>query len=375
MRPKSLILLALALGCGLVASIGISQVLDGNNRPTAVETAPIYVALRNINVGDPMTESMVALEEWPKDKVPVGSLVKWEELEGRRPRTNIYQGEPILDGKLLAKGQTNDPIQGVPAGMRLKTISVDARRSAAGLLSPGDRVDVQIYVNRSEAYGITAPVTRIFLQNIRVYAVDQTIEKSSDGEDARSVAKTVSLIVTPAQANKITLAENMGEVSLIPRHPDDESVVDDSEQTADDLLNPSQANSRKKEQLASAGNHEDEESGPLAGLRSLMEQAMAASAEAAGAPAPAAPPFEMTIIYPTEVAHIQFEGGRPVNPENPMQTMTATAAANPLLPSQPVPAPAPAPAPAAAPAADSDDAAPATDGETPGDFPIDFQVK
>jgi pilus assembly protein CpaB len=363
MRPKSLILLALALGCGLVASIGISQVLDTSNRPTAVETAPIYVALKNINVGDPLTEEMVALEEWPKDKVPVGSVTTWEGLEGRRPRTNIYQGEPILDGKLLAKGQTNDPIQGVPKGMRLKTVSVDARTSAAGLLSPGDRVDVQVYVQRNEAYGINAPTTRVFLQNIRVYAVDQTIEKSADGEDARSVAKTVSLIVTLPQANKITLAENMGTVSLIPRHPDDESVVDDSEQTADDLLNPSTHNSRRREQTADAG----EENGALSGLRSLMEQAMAASAEAEEAAAAQEPPFVMTMIFPTEIATIQFEGGRPINPEDATQN-TAAAAPTTL---------APAPAPTTPPAATDDDAqpAPADDSSTPDGFPIDFQVK
>jgi pilus assembly protein CpaB len=104
MRPKSLVLLALALGCGLVASIGISQVLDGSNKPAAVETAPIYVALKNINVGDPLDEKMVSLEEWPKDKVPVGAITKWEDLVERRPRSNIYQGEPLLDSKLLAKG-------------------------------------------------------------------------------------------------------------------------------------------------------------------------------------------------------------------------------------------------------------------------------
>jgi pilus assembly protein CpaB len=374
MRPKSLILLALALGCGLVASIGISQVLDSSNRPVAVETAPIYVALRNVNVGDPMTESMVALEEWPKGKVPVGSLTKWEDLEGRRPRTNIYQGEPILDGKLLAKGQTNDPIQGVPSGMRLKTVSVDARTSAAGLLSPGDRVDIQLYVNRNEAYGITAPVTRIFLQNVRVYAIDQTIEKSSDGEDARSVAKTVSLIVTPAQANKITLAENMGTISLIPRHPDDEGVVDDSEQTADDLLNPSTANSRRKEQMA--GQKGEEESGPMAGLRSLMEQAMAATAAAsAEAPLAQAPPFEMTIIFPTEVSRIQFEGGRPVNPENASHAVTLLSP-NPLLPvaaAAPVPA---APAGSDAPPPSADGPPSGSDKPAAGDgFPIDFQTK
>jgi pilus assembly protein CpaB len=372
MRPKSLILLALALGCGLVASIGISQVLDSSNRPVAVETAPIYVALRNVNVGDPMTESMVALEEWPKGKVPVGALTKWDELEGRRPRTNIYQGEPILDGKLLAKGQTNDPIQGVPSGMRLKTVSVDARTSAAGLLSPGDRVDIQLYVNRNEAYGITQPVTRIFLQNVRVYAIDQTIEKSSDGEDARSVAKTVSLIVTPAQANKITLAENMGTISLIPRHPDDESLVDDSEQTSDDLLNPSTANSRRKEQMAS---QKGEDEGPMAGLRSLMEQAMEATAAATAQASVQEPPFEMTIIFPTEVSRIQFEGGRPLNPDDANQAATM-ASPNALLP---VPASAPAPdtpggSDAPPPSADGP---PAGSGKPASDdgFPIDFQTK
>ncbi len=366
MRPKSLILLALALGCGLVASIGISQVLDRSGRPSAVETTPIYVALQNVNVGDPLTETMVALEEWPKDKVPVGAVTTWEALESRRPRTNIYQGEPILDGKLLAKGQTNDPIQGVPKNMRLKTIAVDARKSAAGLLSPGDRVDLQIYVNRNETYGITVPVTRIFLQNIRVYAVDATFEKNADGEDARSVAKTVSLIVTPAQANKITLAENMGDISLIPRHPDDDTVVDDSEATGDDLLDPSSANSRKKEQMAEADSGEGE-SGAMSGLRSLMEQAMAATAAANVQPtAPVAPPFEMTIIYPTEVATIHFEGGRPVNPEDASQ-VTASAT-NPLLP-------APAPAAEPAPADEAPAAEPAADADAPAGFPIDFQVK
>jgi pilus assembly protein CpaB len=368
MRPKSLILLALALGCGLVASIGISQVLDSSNRPTAVETTPIYVALANINVGDPLTEEMVALEEWPKDKVPVGAVVTWEELEDRRPRTNIYKGEPILDGKLLVKGQTNDPIQGVPQGMRLKTILVDARKSAAGLLSPGDRVDVQIYISRNDAYGINEPTTKIFLQNVRVFAVDSTIEKSSDGEDARAVAKTVSLIVTPAQANKITLAENVGEVSLIPRHPDDETVVDDSEQSFLDLTDPSTANSRRKEQIAKTAKQDEE--GPLSGLRSIIEQAMTTSA-AAAAPVETAPPFEMMIIYPTEVARIQFEGGRPTNPEDALQG--ATAATNPLLP-----ATLPAAPPAAEPAADDAPAAaeaPAVDSELPEGFPIDFNVK
>ena len=70
MRPKSLILLALALGCGLVASIGISQVMEHNSKPGAkLETVPIYIAVHNINLGDTIDEKMVSYQEWPKDKV------------------------------------------------------------------------------------------------------------------------------------------------------------------------------------------------------------------------------------------------------------------------------------------------------------------
>jgi pilus assembly protein CpaB len=368
MRPKSLVLLGLALGCGLVASIGISQVLDGN-KTAAVETAPIYVALENINVGDPVTDATVSLEEWPKDKVPVGAIAKWEDIEDRRPRSNIYKGEPILDSKLLAKGQTNDPIKGVPAGMRLKTISVDARKSAAGLLSPGDRVDVQIYVQRNEREGINNPFTKIFLQNIRVYAVDQTIEKSADDSDARNVAKTVSLIVTPAQANRITLAENMGEVSLIPRNPDDETVIDDSEQAADDLLGRSTANNRQRERQAQS----DEDESALGGFRSLVAQAVAGAAAAQAATGePSAPPFQMTIVYPTEVSRIQFSGSG-----EPLETKTKSVAPGTPPPAFVAPTASATPAPEAQPAAvdEAEGLKEAAQDALPADFPIDLRLK
>jgi pilus assembly protein CpaB len=353
MRPKSLVLLALALGCGLVASIGISQVLDGSNRPAAVETAPIYVALKNINVGDPLDDKMVALEEWPKDKVPIGAITKWEDIEDRRPRSNIYQGEPILDNKLLARGQTNDPMQGVPAGMRLKTINVDAKKSAAGLLSPGDRVDVQIFVKANESQGFPNSFTKIFLQNIRVYAVDQTIDKAAEGEDSRAVAKTISLIVTPAQASRITLAENLGEISLVPRHPDDDKIVDDSEQDANELFGRSTGSTREQEQGSTAGS-------ALAGFKSIMADALASAAQNA-ANVPAAPPkpsFEMTIISPNDVSQIQFDAdGDPIDPK----AAPASAAAPAAFVAQPATTtPAPAPADGAA---------------TPPGFPIDLRLK
>lgn len=306
MRPKSLILLVLALGCGLVASIGISQVLDTQDRQqAAIETVPIYVAMHNINLGDPVDEGMVSLQEWPKDKVPVGAITNWEAIEGRRPKTIIFQGEPLNDAKFLARGETHDPIAGIPPGMRLKTVSVDARKSAAGLLSPGDRVDVQLFVQRNERAGIMRPFTKIILQNIRVYAVDQAVQRTSEGIEERSIAKTLSLVVTPQQASRMTTAENMGELSLIPRNPDDDVIVDDSEQSLDDLFAKSDSSSRAKEREAFDQDGEDTVDSEI---RKDFEQHAMEAAE---------PPFQMRIIYPNEVDRVDFDAstGEPLDLE------------------------------------------------------------
>lgn len=348
MRPKSLVLLALALGCGLIASIGISQVLDSNNKKqTSLETVPIYVALRNINLGDPVDDGMVSLQEWPKDKVPIGAVTKWEEIEGRRPKTIIFQGEPLNDAKFLAKGESHDPISGIPPGMRLKTVSVDARKSAAGLLSPGDRVDVQLFVKADERMGIMHPFTKIILQNIRVYAVDQTVQRTTEGTEERSVAKTVSLVMTPQQASRVTTAENMGEISLIPRHPDDDKIVDDAEQSLEDIFSKSDASSREQEQNAFE-KVEDHQAQPTAQLPHDLNASAAAP--------PADPPFHMKIIYPNEVDQVDFDNttGEPLEKKESDSNF------------------------AAPPAGGASGAGNAADGSSPGadkpgaDFPIDF---
>jgi pilus assembly protein CpaB len=330
MRPKSLMLLVLALGCGLVASIGISQVMDRNSRqPKAVATTPIYVALHNINLGDPIDAAMVSLQEWPKDKVPPGVISQLDQLEGRRPRATIIQGEPILDAKLLAPGQLADPITSIPKGFRLKTISVDAEKSAAGLLSPGDRVDVQLFVKRDDRNGIDTAKTKVILQNIRVFAVDQTVQRSPDGGDERTIAKTISLLLTPEQASKLTLAENLGMVSLIPRNPNDEASADMQEYSTDDLLSDGGKNSREKEQARESAPKPE----PKGNLLSAIQQYVP----------PPKPPFIMEIVEAQDVREVKFDpttgkplrdeqsslpaGGQPgtVPPIPPTSTSTGTA--------------------------------------------------
>lgn len=313
MRPKSLLLLALALGCGLVASIGISQVMDrGGGKQGKLETVPIYVAVHNINLGDPIESGMISLQEWPKDKVPKGAITKLEELKGRRPRTAIIEGEPILEGKLLAPGQIADPISSITKGMRLKTISVDAEKSVAGLLKPGDRVDIQLFVRKDQRTGVETAKSKIILQNVRVFAVDQAVQRSAEGGEEKSIAKTVSLLLTPNQASTLALAEQVGEISLIPRNPNDEDTADATEITVDDLLGTGEKNSRELEQ----GNKESkgktahtEQPTPPAGssIVSAIKNTLAP---------PVKEPFHMEVVEAQAYREVLFDPttGKPMKP-------------------------------------------------------------
>lgn len=352
MRPKSLVLLALALGCGLVASIGISQVMDGNRNPNVkLETVPIYVALHNINLGDPIGATMLSLQEWPKDKVPRGAISNLEELEGRRPRTAIIEGEPILEGKLLAPGQVADPIRAIPKGMRLKTIAVDAEKSAAGLLGPGDRVDVQLFMRKDQRTGIDYAQSKVILQNIRVFAVDQTVQRSPDGGEERTIAKTVSLMLTPEQASKLALAEQVGEISLTPRNPDDDEAAEWTEYTIEDLLADGERGSREKEQ----GRGEVEDRPADGNLLSAVSNAAAAMK----------PPFIMEIIKGHELDTQEFDA----DTGKPLRAGSQNAASGPTV------------GPSVAPTFDPSrglegmlEGAPTGANGAGGDFPIDFEV-
>jgi pilus assembly protein CpaB len=355
MRPKSLLLLALALGCGLVASIGISQVMDRNGHTQAkLETVPIYVAVHNINLGDPIDAKMLSLQEWPKDKVPHGAISTLEELQGRRPRAAIIEGEPILEGKLLDKGQMADPIRQITKGMRLYTIKVDAEKSAAGLLGPGDRVDVQLFVRKDQRTGVETAKSKVILQNVRVFAVDQAVQRSAEGGEERSVAKTISLLLKPEQASKLALAAQIGEISLIPRNPDDEEPAATPETTVDDLLTSGDMNSRAKEQGVKKEPTDDHNAnnGLLSAVRAV----------AVAAAAPPKPPFRMEIVEAQGVREVLFdaETGHPIR--------AATEPAGPTLHPAPAAPAGPSPAAGSAPTAP----APAAPEKILEQFPIDF---
>ena len=225
MRAKSLALLILALGCGLVASIGITQVMakrDTGASAVGGETRPVFVAVEDIPFGEPLTAELVKLEQWPKDLPLEGAIEKFEDLEGRKCNSKIHAGEPILEDKLGAPDKASELI---PDGYRVVSVRVDSDSSGGGLIDAGDRVDLLVHMVRNPSKGIMQTSTRTFMQDVKVFAVNDVFNPNAASDEEKSKAvKTVSLLVTPSQAQEVMFAGELGKIQLVMRNSGDDNL-------------------------------------------------------------------------------------------------------------------------------------------------------
>ena len=159
-----------------------------------------------------------------------------------------------------------------------------------------------------------------------MFAVDQLVQRAAEGGEERSVAKTISLLLKPEQASKLSLAAQIGEISLIPRNPDDEASAATPETTVDDLLTGNDTNSRAKEQ----GDAE------RTSRRRNANNGLLNAVRAAAAPKP---PFRMEIVEAQGVREVLFdaETGRPIRPTT-NDAAGPTLHSTPTAPAGPVPA-------------------------------------
>ncbi len=245
MRAKSLVLFVIAVGCGLAASIGVSQYMESaNSGAQQVETEKILVALTDINIGETFDAQTVKLEEWPKDRVPEGSVYDLEEVEGKYPRTRMYAGEPILLAKLMDSNK-GSPTVTIPKGFRVVSVKVSVETAGGGLIQPGDRVDVLVLLRKSAEVPETG--THTILKDVNVFSVDGATERAVDEDGRARTLSTVSLLLKPRQAESVMLASDIGRLFLTLRRPDDDVEQTEEEgQTVSSLLGTSSENANDR---------------------------------------------------------------------------------------------------------------------------------
>jgi pilus assembly protein CpaB len=196
----------------------------------------VVIAARDMDVGHVVTAQDVRLAAWPSQILPEGYSSTPAEVVGRGVLTPLKLNEPMLSGKLALKEAGGGlPIM-IPEGERAMSVKVDQVIGVAGFLLPGTRVDVLVTLD--QVANINEPITQIILQNLVVLTAGQVIERDTDGEPQQ--VPVVTLLVTPEDAEKLTLATSKGRIQLALRNTLDMDSVKTPGVRPAGLLRPQQ---------------------------------------------------------------------------------------------------------------------------------------
>jgi len=215
------------LGVAVVAGV-VAAVLAFNiaNRPPAPEVVAVpatttdvkqvLVASADIPMGTRLTDASFHWQDWPKTGISDKFIVKDPNVDstskvvGAIARAAFYTGEPIIDGKLITSNRGFLSAI-LPTGERAVATRIAADTSAGGFILPNDRVDI-VMTRRSTdgGNGTTSVVTETILHNIRILAIDQTIEQKTNG-DKVVVGQTATLELTPQQVEILTAAQQISD--------------------------------------------------------------------------------------------------------------------------------------------------------------------
>jgi len=238
MRGKSVLLIVVALGCGLVASVGISQIMNKEATLPSTPTKKIFVASSDIGINERITAKMVNIEEWPTHLVPEGCIDAIENLIDYAPRQILLAGEPMVARKLLDPKLAVGVTGVIPPGHRAVAVKVSVNSAASGLIQPGDRVDVIVFLTPKQ--GIAETMMRTVLHDVRVFSVGKSIVRETDEESGKTKSvKTMTLALTPHDTLVVGLAERIGDLSLTLRRRDEEGDGAKGSVTIDNLFGES----------------------------------------------------------------------------------------------------------------------------------------
>src|SRR5579862_712067 len=222
MDRRFLTVLGVSLVFALVVSSVFYQMTSRGNAPAKqgpTDFRDIVVASRPLSVGAAIKPADVKITKIPAEAFPKGAYSKVEEVLDRPVVSNILLEEPILDGRLSAKGAGLGLAPTIPVGMRAVTVRVNDVAAVAGFVLPGMRVDVLV---TGKPPNVDGSMTATALQNVLVLSAGQIMQADARGQAIQ--APTVTLLVSPEDAETLTLAGNDGRLQLILRNSSDAGV-------------------------------------------------------------------------------------------------------------------------------------------------------
>ena len=223
MRNKRLIIALLAgITFGLIAAVSVKQYLLSAQAFNRIND--VVIAKVEIPVGSRIIPEQLAIAQFPADVTPVGAIAKIDEnLIGRVAVTAISPKDPVTENKLAPVGSLGGLSSVIPEGYRAMTVKVDDVVGVSGFIMPGTLVDVVVVIQPPKGTANEEKISKIVLQNIKVLASGQNIDKPKDDREVERSVKAVTLQVTPEQAEKLALASSEGKLQLVMRNSVDQA--------------------------------------------------------------------------------------------------------------------------------------------------------
>ena len=259
MDRKKLVLLLGALVVAIGSAFLARSMFAGDAAPVA-EAAPepegpkVLVANRALPAGTIITADAMGYQKWPEELVQDAYFIEGEsdmsQLLGTVVRFPVTAGEPVTQGSLVSPGDRGFLAAALGAGMRAVTVPVSAKTGVAGFVFPGDRVDV-VLTQTVEGEGRALKAAETVLRNLRVLATDQTTEQVTDEEGKTVVCafRTVTLEVTPQIAEKVAVAQTIGELTLVLRSISDNQAELERAIASGDVNIPADATPEEEERI------------------------------------------------------------------------------------------------------------------------------
>jgi pilus assembly protein CpaB len=213
-RTRLLMIGAVALALGAFVSLFVYKNLEGRGSGNAEPGVDVVVAAGDIQVGARIEERDVRVVKYPASSLPSGTPSKRSQVLGRGVILPIAKGEFILPSKLAPENAGSGLPSLIPPGMRAVSVRVNEVVSVAGFVGPGTRVDVLL---TGTPNGSNENQTTTVLQNVAVIAAGQHLERNAAGEAQNT--PVITLLVSPDDAERLTLASAEGHIQLALRNP------------------------------------------------------------------------------------------------------------------------------------------------------------
>lgn len=207
----------------LVSTYVYKQVKNQTARPTVVQH--IVVAAVPLQIGARVDPTNLQLIPWPEGEPVAGMFTRIDECEGRALIRPVVANEPILEDKLAPRQAGAGLPAAIPEGMRAVSVAVNEVVGVAGFVTPGTVVDVLV-TGQIPGAKTSESITRTILENVPVLAAGQKIEQDREGKP--QTVPVVTLLVSPEDADKLTMASTEGKIQLALRNTIDTKMANPS---------------------------------------------------------------------------------------------------------------------------------------------------